>query len=111
VTRLEKALGLCRGRYQRALVQGEQNWSGSDLRGKASKYGGRYAASRAALLERLVDAGIAFLERVERGRLKLRFGRPVGNYVEDRCNCGRAWKKGQPTILDLMVEEVVCSKT
>jgi hypothetical protein len=86
------------------LIDGVQNWSGSDLKGKARKYGGRYARSRAALLERLEVAGVAFLERVEHGRLKLRFGRPPGYYVEDGCNCGKAWKKGEPTILDKLVE-------
>lgn len=41
--------------YQRALLDGGESWSGSTLRGKAARYGARYAASRASLAERLPD--------------------------------------------------------
>lgn len=43
-----------RGRYQFALVEGRARWSGSDLRGRAREYAGRYARSRRALLARIL---------------------------------------------------------
>ena len=46
-----------RGTYQRDLLEGRARWSGSDLRGKARQYGGRYATSRANLATRLEAAG------------------------------------------------------
>jgi hypothetical protein len=101
----KRAIALCKGSYQVALIDGRQNWSGSDLKGKARKYGSHYNKSRIALLSRLEAAGVAFIERIEHGRLRFRFGRPVGNYVADTCNCGPCWKKGIPTVLDKLVEE------
>lgn len=47
-----------RGTYQQDLLTGRARWSGSDLRGTAKKFGGRYARSRRALLARLRAAGI-----------------------------------------------------
>jgi hypothetical protein len=47
------ALSLCRGSYQRSLVCGHENLSGSTLKGKAASYGAHYAASRSNLLRRL----------------------------------------------------------
>lgn len=41
--------------YQRALLAGDESWSGSSLKGKAARYSSRYAASRASLAERLPD--------------------------------------------------------
>lgn len=41
-----------RGHYQRALAAGRRAWSGADLQGKASDFGGHYMRSRAALLAR-----------------------------------------------------------
>jgi len=49
----DAALKVCRGTYQRALILGTENLSSSTLKGKARRYGGRYARSRAALLARL----------------------------------------------------------
>ena len=46
-----------RGSYQHDLLTGRANWSGSDLRGLAGRYSGRYHASRRALLARIVAAG------------------------------------------------------
>jgi len=52
--------GLCdavsecaRGDYQAGLLNGSETWSGSSLKGEASKWGARYAESRANLLERV----------------------------------------------------------
>ena len=47
-----------RGSYQTDLLTGRARWSGSDLRGRAKKWSGRYARSRRALLARLRAAGI-----------------------------------------------------
>ena len=44
---------LARGSYQSEVLRGGQRWSGGDLKGRASKYGARYAASRDALISRL----------------------------------------------------------
>jgi hypothetical protein len=41
-----------RGNYQERLLTGQQNWSGSDLRGRAAKWGGKYAQSRYKLCAR-----------------------------------------------------------
>lgn len=46
-------IGAARGSYQRALLTGEETWSGSSLRGKAGRYAGRYARSRSSLVERI----------------------------------------------------------
>lgn len=45
--------------YQRDVLYGDATWSGSELRGKAKKYGGRYHHSREALLGRLREAGLS----------------------------------------------------
>ena len=55
---LHRALQLCRGDYQKALVLGIEALSGSTLRGKARKWNSRYARSRDALLRRLSQEGI-----------------------------------------------------
>lgn len=76
---VEKALGLCRGSYQRALVEGRENLSGSTLRGRAASYGGRYAVSRRNLLARLEAHGVSVGE--ERGAHNARLlviGRVIG---------------------------------
>lgn len=52
------ALACARGCYQRDLLNGLARWSGADLQGRARKFGGRYAASRESLLERLCGAGL-----------------------------------------------------
>ena len=49
---------IARGVYQRALLSGEASWSGACLRGKARRYGDRYAQSRGSLLERLRASGL-----------------------------------------------------
>lgn len=85
------ALQLARGRYQRALIDGSETWSGSSLTGKARSYGARYAESRRALLERLMDNDLAFLVKSAHGRLELHFGKPKHWYRETRCAAGPAW--------------------
>ena len=56
------ALALCRGSYQRAILFGQHSLSGATLRGKAKRYGGRYAHSAATLMARLANAGLAVRE-------------------------------------------------
>lgn len=52
-----------RGSYQRDLLRGNENLSGSTLRGKAKSYGGHYARSRNNLLARLDAAIIPWSEK------------------------------------------------
>jgi len=59
----QRAYELARGTYQRNIIDGVENLSGSTLRGKASEYGARYAASRRNLLARMTAAGIPWSER------------------------------------------------
>ncbi len=62
------ALNLCRGSYQRAIVEGRQRISGSDLKGKAARFSGRYSVSRDAILYRMKRARIPFtIERPKHG--------------------------------------------
>lgn len=58
------ALALARGGYQRSLINGHENLSGSTLKGKAKRYGWRYAKSRAALLARMTAAGVPWYEEI-----------------------------------------------
>ncbi len=57
-----------RQRYARDVLEGRQNWSGSDLCGEAKRWGGSYARQRAAASDALVKAGGCII-RVEHGRL------------------------------------------
>jgi len=52
------ALKCARGRYQRDLVEGNEAWNGSTLRGRARNWIGKYLASRNALLVRLKKADL-----------------------------------------------------
>lgn len=64
----QAALAQAKGCYQRNLLEGWEAWSGSTLKGKASRYGARYAGSRTSLITRLRAAGIpvAFETRGQR---------------------------------------------
>lgn len=67
------ALQCARGRYQRALLEGQEASSGSTLEGKAARWSGAYAASREALYKRLRAAKLR-VKRVPskvRGRIML----------------------------------------
>ena len=50
---LDAIYGAARGRYQAALLVGDQTWSGSTLRGTARDWGTRYATSRSNLVDRI----------------------------------------------------------
>ena len=68
---LEAALLLAKTEYQRDVLTGAQRLSGSDLKGTARKYAGRYHSTRLALLARIAAAGIPF--RVLTGDRGLKF--------------------------------------
>ena len=71
------AIPHARGSYQRGILGGYENLSGSTLRGNAKRYGGRYALSRRALLSRLEAAGlIVSEERGPKGRRILTISLP-----------------------------------
>ena len=55
-----EALRACAaGSYQRNLLSGVENWSGSSLKGAASNWGSKYRSSRESLLARLQAVGQA----------------------------------------------------
>jgi hypothetical protein len=71
----EQADKLCRGIYQRGLIDGTQRWSGSDLKGTARNFGACYARSRGNLHQRMEKAGITFaIRRNETGTTELFLG-------------------------------------
>ncbi len=51
------AASTLRGQYAQDVVNGRQRWSGSDLRGKARKYGASYAIQRRKARAALFAAG------------------------------------------------------
>ena len=59
----EKALKLAKGCYQRNLIRGIENLSGSTLKGKARSYGIHYARSRRNFLARVRANGVQVSER------------------------------------------------
>ena len=56
-TIIAAAAASLRGQYARDVVSGRQRWSGSDLRGKARKFGHTYARQRAKARAALYRAG------------------------------------------------------
>ena len=56
-TIIAAAAASLRGQYARDVVSGRQRWSGSDLRGKARKYGHTYYIQRAKARAALYRAG------------------------------------------------------
>jgi hypothetical protein len=46
-----------RATYQRAVITGDQRWSGADLRGKAKRFGYQYAQARKIAKSALREAG------------------------------------------------------
>lgn len=58
-SKVEAALRLAKGCYQRALIMGREALSGATLSGKAASYGAHYARSRRNLMARLRAAGLA----------------------------------------------------
>ncbi|TNC09332.1 hypothetical protein FF100_26150 [Methylobacterium terricola] len=64
-------LWLCKGEYQSSLIHGVSSWSGSDLKGRAARYGGRYRDSRHSLIDACKGAGLRIVVSAigERGRM------------------------------------------
>ena len=56
-TIIAAATASLRGQYARDVVSGRQRWSGSDLRGKARRYGYSYSVQRRKAAQALVAAG------------------------------------------------------
>lgn len=71
-----------RGCYQRALLAGDEAWSGATLQGTAASYGYWYANSRKNLIARIAAAGIPVREeRREHGRRVVVIGRAIAMAV------------------------------
>lgn len=89
------AMKCARGVYQRALITGQQNWSGASLAWCAKNgWGHRYARSRRRLYERLRRADIAYLTKhYKTGKLTLVFGRSPGT-LPTQCAVGACWIVG-----------------
>ena len=58
----KRLLAVARGCYQRALIRGEEAWSGATLRGVAKRYSGRYTRSGKNLLHRIQEASYVVQE-------------------------------------------------
>ena len=56
-TIIAAATASLRGQYARDCITGRQRWSGSDLRGKARRYGYSYSVQRRKAAQALVAAG------------------------------------------------------
>ena len=56
-TIIAAATASLRGQYARDCITGRQRWSGSDLRGKARKYGYSYSVQRRKAHAALIAAG------------------------------------------------------
>lgn len=58
-----------RAQYAKDVLAGNQNWSGSDLRGKARYYGASYARGRKYAAQALFEAGGSLAYVGRNGRL------------------------------------------
>jgi len=78
----EKAMHLAKGTYQKNLLNGLENLSGSTLAGSAKKeYGYKYYVSRKHLLARLSSNKIIwFVKTVEHGARILVIGEPAFHF-------------------------------
>ena len=57
---LDRALDLCKGSYQRAIVLGHATLGQSDLKGKARQYKATYGRSVKSLLDKLTQENITY---------------------------------------------------
>lgn len=57
VKNIEDIYKCAHGSYQSDLLNGNQSWSGSTLKGVAKRYSSKYATSRLSLVDRLSQAG------------------------------------------------------
>lgn len=86
---------LGRGTHVRAILAGAPS-SGSSLRGRASHYGGSYAASRARWYARLAAVGVPVVRRSEGRRVVLCLGPAYAPCVG--ALCGRAHLPSRPAV-------------
>jgi hypothetical protein len=70
--------------YALAVAEGRQSLSGADLKGKASRYGGSYHATRCAVVAALEAKGWAVV-RLPSGRVELRDKVPEGATIGKPC--------------------------
>lgn len=56
----DKALSVCRGSYQKNLINGLQAISTADLKGKAKEYSAHYRKSIKNLLQRMNDEDVKY---------------------------------------------------
>lgn len=105
-----KALKVARGVYQRRLICGKQNWSGSDLGGKAKGYGKHYATSRRRLLERLEDAELAHLVKSDHTTGWSSTGAAEALVHRAKCAAGTRWLDGTPSLLEQIADAAACEE-
>lgn len=60
----EKALAVAKGCFQIGLIEGSEALSLATLKGKARRYGAKYAISRNNFLRRLTDNGVIWSEQI-----------------------------------------------
>lgn len=70
--------------YALAVAEGRQSLSGADLKGKASRYGGSYHATRCGVVLALAGVGWCVV-RLPSGRVELRAGVPDGATIGKPC--------------------------
>lgn len=82
-----------RGNYQRGLIGGFGKWSGSNLKGAAKNYSGRYAASRDNLYARLAaDRRLEVFEERRAHGLRVLVIRLADAELELAYNAGLLWE-------------------
>ena len=59
-TNLNRAMSLCKGSFQRNLVNGYETIGSSTRKGKAKNYDMHYQQSAQHLMDRLADAGVPY---------------------------------------------------
>ena len=81
-----------RCQYARQVIRGYQRWSGSDLKGAASRYGAGYARQRARAANALHQAGGIILA-IEKGLLVTACRACVDDYGNEvyETHSGYAW--------------------
>ena len=93
-TILAAAAASLRGQYARDVVTGKQRWSGSDLKGKARKYGHTYYIQRRKARAALFAAGGCIIA-IDHGLNVSAVRIDAGNYMTARgvaVRCGTRYK-------------------
>jgi hypothetical protein len=93
-TIIAAAAASLRGQYARDVVSGRQRWSGSDLRGKARKYGRSYYVQRRKARAALFAAGGVIIA-IDHGLNVSAVRIDAGSYITVRgvaVRCGTRYK-------------------